>query len=46
MGAGTTGRVANKFNRRFVGYDVKVYWFDIRVEILYFLIDSSSRINL
>jgi site-specific DNA-methyltransferase (adenine-specific) len=25
MGAGTTGRVANKFNRRFVGYDVKVY---------------------
>ena len=25
MGAGTTGRVANKFNRRFVGYDLRNY---------------------
>ena len=25
MGSGTTGNVANKYNRRFVGYDVQVY---------------------
>ncbi|MBP36924.1 MAG: hypothetical protein CMI83_00065 [Candidatus Pelagibacter sp.] len=25
MGSGTTGRVANSLNRRFVGYDVRAF---------------------